>query len=272
MLACNTADRYQVLIHETEFESATGDLHWEIFENHVRFSVAGVGNADFAYDLSTLNNRWAHLAATADAGSDTVKLYVNGALVESVALSGLETMNLTDMQIGNNTGVANFGFSGTMDEVRIWNTARTDQQIADNYNHTLAGSQSGLQLYYTFGEASGTVADQSGSGHAGTVSGAVRVDTAPVVSGTKVSTVVGINASGRIEVSTRDGDTVTTTLSSDSGHQPTNGTVSIDSSTHEWVYHPNLLVPGTDSFVIDVQDGSGFVHEEQVDITISAAS
>jgi hypothetical protein len=49
-------------------------------------------------------------------------------------------------------------FNGTIDEVRIWNTARTNTQIQTYMNTELSGSETGLVTYYNFnqGIANGT--------------------------------------------------------------------------------------------------------------------
>ena len=41
-------------------------------------------------------------------------------------------------------------FNGYMDEVRIWNIARTQSQIANNMNNTLASDEDNLVAYYNF--------------------------------------------------------------------------------------------------------------------------
>jgi hypothetical protein len=41
-----------------------------------------------------------------------------------------------------------------MDEVRIWNVARTQPQIAANRSLTIPGNSAGLVAYYQFNESS----------------------------------------------------------------------------------------------------------------------
>ena len=45
---------------------------------------------------------------------------------------------------------ANRRFNGSMDEVRIWNTARTQSEIRENMHLTLKGNETGLAAYYQF--------------------------------------------------------------------------------------------------------------------------
>lgn len=69
------------------------------------------------------------------------------------------------------TGVT-FGYSPAIfQELRIWNVARTDQQILDNYKKKIT-SATGLVSRYTFDEASGNVLDKVGTNH-GTIVGTI---------------------------------------------------------------------------------------------------
>lgn len=60
--------------------------------------------------------------------------------------------------LGSNAALTNFndtlmfggGFEGYIDEVRLWETSLTDQQVADTYNRYLSGSEQNLAAYYTF--------------------------------------------------------------------------------------------------------------------------
>jgi hypothetical protein len=47
---------------------------------------------------------------------------------------------------------------GKLDELRVWNYARSEQQIRENMHLTLSGSESGLLNYWQFNEGSGTTA------------------------------------------------------------------------------------------------------------------
>ena len=42
------------------------------------------------------------------------------------------------------------GYRGYLDEVRLWDNALTEAQIANSYNRYLSGSEDGLEAYYTF--------------------------------------------------------------------------------------------------------------------------
>jgi hypothetical protein len=57
------------------------------------------------------------------------------------------------------------GFTGKMDEVRIWKVARTAQEIADNYKLILKGTEPGLVAYYHFDDGTGTTPKDASSAH-----------------------------------------------------------------------------------------------------------
>ena len=124
-------------------------------------------------------NAWSHLAVVYDGTAAT--LFLNGQSVASedfVTSVALATGNLI---LGNNNG-NNRQFLGVMDEVRIWNVARTPGEMAHWHNRLIPDSTPGLVSYWNFDEgAGGTLFDQAGSNH-GVISGPTWVDsTAPII-------------------------------------------------------------------------------------------
>jgi hypothetical protein len=75
--------------------------------------------------------KWYHIATTYDGTNE--RLYVDGVLRWTAALSGLN-VGQTMLTLGKHANYDNYYFDGCIDEVRIWNTVRTDDQIAANYN------------------------------------------------------------------------------------------------------------------------------------------
>jgi hypothetical protein len=122
----------------------------------------------------------AHVAATFD-GTE-MKLYVNGVLDASA------TFPYTGVYYGTEDvllGACNFGagyyrrFDGTLDDVRIWDHARDQREIALERNCRLSGSEPGLLAYYTFNAPSAI--DDSGHGHNGAIVGAASSYVAELV-------------------------------------------------------------------------------------------
>ncbi len=125
-------------------------------------TVSGQTKLDANARLET--GKWYHIAGVYDGAQ--MKLYINGKLDSFKALSGnIATTNEAFLLGGYTTERR---LDGQMDEVRIWNTARTASQIRNNMCKSLTGNESGLVAYYNFDNTSGTVLqDFSGNGYNG---------------------------------------------------------------------------------------------------------
>jgi hypothetical protein len=112
---------------------------------------------------------WAHLAATLE--GSTVKIYINGELVATKEFSRLpENVNRTRCYIGKSNWSSDPTFWGYMDDVRIWNRALSKQEIRNQKDQELAGTESGLMGYWRFNEGKGRIAkDSSGNGNDATL-------------------------------------------------------------------------------------------------------
>ena len=99
-------------------------------------------------------DEWQHLAATYD-GSN-IKIYRNATLVASKPHSG----NVTDVNFVL-VGTWVTSFHGLVDEVRIWNIARSQAEIQASMNRSLNGTESGLVGYWEFEEGTGQIVSDS---------------------------------------------------------------------------------------------------------------
>ena len=116
-------------------------------------------------------NAWNHVAATFDNG--TMKLYVNGSLVGSATATFTSiAANSNKITIGEDASIGTPEyFNGKIDEVRIWTTARTTTEIANNMNNCLSGTETGLKTYFKISEGAGTTITDLKAGSVGTLSG-----------------------------------------------------------------------------------------------------
>ena len=98
-------------------------------------------------------NQWNHVAATVD--GTNINLYVNGNLAATTPYSGDIGQRMLPLTIGSSAGFPGRGFDGAIDEVRIWNVARTAAEINSNKDVALTGSEAGLTAYFPMNEGSG---------------------------------------------------------------------------------------------------------------------
>jgi hypothetical protein len=94
-------------------------------------------------------NSWTHACVTYDAPTSTMKLYVNGTLVASGSASNAYTGN--DIHIGRHPFGGCF-FNGNLDDVRIWNVARTQCEINTYMNCEIPANAPGLLANYHFNQ------------------------------------------------------------------------------------------------------------------------
>ncbi|MEI7732036.1 MAG: LamG-like jellyroll fold domain-containing protein, partial [Verrucomicrobiota bacterium] len=113
---------------------------------------------------------WYHLAAVKAGTNQT--LYIYGTAVPLTGTKQVISLNTDPVRLGSDLGGSYF--NGRMDEVRIWNTARSQQEIRENLHRVQSGTETGLVAYYTFDERSGTALcerAQSAWQHPGTLTG-----------------------------------------------------------------------------------------------------
>ncbi len=114
--------------------------------------------------------RWYHVAGVVNAGVRYI--YINGELVKTGTGFALAA-NTNVMTIGADfvTGGARY-FNGQIDEVRVWNTARSQAQIQSAmYSALTPASESNLVAYYGFDENTGTTLTDLKGTNTGSFSG-----------------------------------------------------------------------------------------------------
>jgi hypothetical protein len=96
--------------------------------------------------------RWYHIACTFD--GTIARLYINGIEVGIDNTLGTPVINTAPVLIGQRSGGQNF--NGSIDELRIWNVARTATEIRENMHLTSTGCETGLVSYYQFNDGAGS--------------------------------------------------------------------------------------------------------------------
>ncbi|MCS6237038.1 tandem-95 repeat protein [Shewanella baltica] len=154
--------------------------------------------------LSLSTGTWYHIAVVFDNG--TWDFYVDGVaqginVLDQGARSSVP--NYTGFGVTNLVfGLQNHGavddFVGSIDDIRMWSSARTQVQIQNNRSIELVGNESGLLGYWKLNEASGTTVNDSQTNSSmltGTSSGIGYNATGAFVTDSVAPTVSSITAS-----------------------------------------------------------------------------
>ena len=120
-------------------------------------------NQIFTGNALVNDGQWHHVAISYDGAN--FNFYVNGNLdISRPAANFVFTVGGYGAWLGggwpppNSTGRITWPYNGALDEVRIWNVARSAAQISANANRELSGTETGLTNYWRFNEGSGGVA------------------------------------------------------------------------------------------------------------------
>ena len=130
------------------------------------FFIEGVTSNWLVSTTSINDGLWHHIAGTYD-GSNII-IFVDGVLENSTSGSANATNSSQDLTIGFRNN--DLPFKGKLDEVRIWNIALDQNDIAKNMNRQLTGNEDGLIAYYNFNnDLLGTLQDFSPNANDGTL-------------------------------------------------------------------------------------------------------
>ncbi len=166
----NTAYTFQ------EIFSNNLDGNYNTSYNNLQFRTDINGYLEFGMNTGTWQSvkttqqvttgKWVHVAVVKNGtGTNNVTLYINGIASGTGTVS--QDFTPDQMFVGaylqNGAIVANTYFNGNIDEVRIWNIARTQNAIESDMYKELAGTEAGLIAYYKMNEGSGTTLSDASS-------------------------------------------------------------------------------------------------------------
>ncbi|MFV8570620.1 DUF4347 domain-containing protein, partial [Marinobacter sp. SBS5] len=168
--------------YEIGITADTGEIKWAIADTTPTWGWVETG-----YFVEP--GEWAHIAVTYDGISGEIITYVNGVQVGDAFSRppgeiGDVYATFDELRIGGRENATDQRFSGLIDEVRIWDTTRTETEIQQNMDGLLVGDEAGLVGNWRFDEGVGTtVSDRSTFGNHGTLGGVDAPASVPVWSG-----------------------------------------------------------------------------------------
>jgi len=158
-------------IFSTRADNDSGCFQLEMGSGTNRVAVTGIGTwVAQTEDNAVSTGEWFHIVYTRNgAGSGIHKIYVNGEEQNLISDDSYAFINNdSDKLIGSTNGSGGFLFS-KLEEVRLWNICRTEEEIRENMYLALTGNESGLVSYWQFNDGSGSVVRDVGSGNNGTL-------------------------------------------------------------------------------------------------------
>jgi len=163
----------QWLVCKYEDWDGQGSYGMYFLGDQINFPLSNSGNHEYQLGSHSIvaDNNWHHVACTWD--GTNAKIYIDGVLDAegTTPFSSIFNSDRT-VKIGYKVTPPE-AFSGWIDEVRIWNVARTQAEIVATMNTTLIGNEPGLIGYWQFNESAGSpmAYDASPNGNHGTLYG-----------------------------------------------------------------------------------------------------
>ncbi|MCX6266247.1 MAG: hypothetical protein NTW16_02670, partial [Bacteroidetes bacterium] len=146
-----------------------GEFNLIMHQSAFCFSVK-LGDQNWYYVNGTapVLNMWQHVCGVWQK-SGSLKIYVNGILCQSESIPALSLHDPGSSYLAS-IGCYNRGsgfMAGKTDEFRVWNVARTTQQIREYMHLTIPDETAGMLAYWQFNENSGSVTKDHGGNHDG---------------------------------------------------------------------------------------------------------
>jgi len=143
---------------------ANGDVHAWYFQGGAPASYRGVFGGGNGLDGGFVaDGAWHHIAFVVATNGGS--LYVDGTLKASLPWTGAPGATTTTEPISLGLYPSSSWFSGLLDEVSIWNVARSAADIQADMLQRLTGTEPGLLAYWRLDEGTGTTAYDATTNH-----------------------------------------------------------------------------------------------------------
>jgi hypothetical protein len=206
------------------------------------------------------DNQWTFVALVIEQTQATIYMNTNSA-VNSDA-HAIEEFDTT-LQLGRDKNFSNRYFRGSIDEVRIWNTARSAAELSSDMYTAIVGNEANLVGYWRMDDASGIMLrDYSASKKHGLLFNMTDADW--VASDAWAAR----TATGPLTHSAGYDPDVITLNSITQVTAPGNGALSFDAGARTVTYTPNVSYNGPDTYTFQVSDGTA-TDNFTMNITVS---
>ena len=197
-------------------------------------------------DHTLETNKWYHLACVWDNVTKKAVIYVDGVQKKETTIPQLSSIgnNSVNLMLGAFSGTGARNSHVTMDEVRIWNIARSDKEIVNGMHCELKGTEPGLAAYYRFNQGyissdnstTTSLTDATANGNNGTLvnfalTGTMSnwTNTSPIITGVSCNTAPELMAIGNKTV---DEDTeLSFTVTADDEETPSSLVYTLDAAS-----------------------------------------
>ena len=218
-------------------------------------------------------DQWYHVAGVYNGTS--MKIYVNGIMQSEISVTDPINISTNELDLGENPEWTNRMFKGKLDEVRIWNIARTDAEIQSAMNNELVGDETGLIAYYNFNEGTGTdLNDHSSNTNNGVLTNMTEDDWVDgFVSDSKDIEAGGIVSPTWADASLSDNEVIKIEIKNNSGVEVSGITASyaIDGGTPVVEELTGIVIPSLSSYIFEFSQTANLSGLTSVDITATVS-
>jgi hypothetical protein len=163
-------------LYQLGTQSGTVGFHWLYAQGTSLLWQYANGTNPIKKSAATfVKDQWQHIVVTHNYTSKEIKFYVNGSLKGTVThTDDVLSVSNKSSYTGAYNGFTHW-FNGTIDEVRIFSRALTEQEAKESFQRGKArcSGETGLIICMNFDEGSGnTAGDNSGNNNNGTIYGA----------------------------------------------------------------------------------------------------
>ncbi len=209
------------------------------------------GIKEYNTSVAITTGEWQHVAVVFNTGNDAL-FYLNGEYKQTVTGSSpVTTQSGLDLYIGQYSEEMGY-FDGKIDEVRIWNDIRTENEIADNRYTALTGSEDNLIGYWRMDSTAGThLKDYTVNGNHGTL---INMEESDWVESEAWMNRTTNDRTAITHSAGWDPDAAGVTLSQVVA--PAQGALSFNNANKTVTYTPTIDQPGTFTYTYKIDDGT----------------